>query len=64
MLRDPSEGYSLRSIVVCVLASGVVGSGEQIERQLYARHFDLVSIFQNLLSHDIRAVDEQRLRAL
>lgn len=64
MLRDPSEGRALRSIAVCVLANGLFGSGEQIERQLYPCHVDLVPILQYLLSHDIRAVDEQRLRAV
>lgn len=64
MLPDPSEGYALLQIIAWTLARGVLGSGEQIERQLYARHLDLVPILQGLFSHNVRAVDEQRLRTL
>jgi len=64
MLPNPSEGNVLLQIVVWALAGGVLGSGESIEHQLYARHLYLVPILQVLLSHYIRAVDEQRLRTL
>ena len=64
MLPNPSEGHALLQIGGRGLSGGVLGSGEQIERQLHARYFDLVPILQVLLSHNVRAVDEQRLRTL
>ena len=63
MLPDLSEGHRVLQVAGWVLASGVLGSRAHRERQRYARHFDLIFILQILLSHNVRAVDEQRLYA-